>query len=85
MGNVERCISCDEIVPEGRMVCPLCETRSNKMKKPQVERNLILNFFLMIATFSIPMAAAFLSINTGCNLWWLLYLIDIPLFIYFIK
>ena len=45
----------------------------------------ILNFFLMIVTFSVPIAAAFLVINTGSNLWWLIYLIDIPLFVYFIK
>lgn len=23
--NAERCVSCGEIIPEGRMVCPICE------------------------------------------------------------
>lgn len=27
--NVDRCICCDEIIPEGRQVCPSCE-RSDK-------------------------------------------------------
>ena len=25
MADVNRCVCCDEIVPEGRMVCPRCE------------------------------------------------------------
>lgn len=23
--NVNRCVCCGEIIPEGRMVCPICE------------------------------------------------------------
>ena len=23
--NVDRCVCCDEIIPEGRQVCPICE------------------------------------------------------------
>lgn len=26
-GNVERCVCCGAIIPEGRMVCPICERR----------------------------------------------------------
>lgn len=26
-GNVERCVCCGAIIPEGRMVCPTCERR----------------------------------------------------------
>ena len=87
MAGADRCIMCGEIVPEGRMVCLLCEKRSNEMIKTKTngEKHLILNFLLMIATFSIPIAAAFLATNTGCILWWLLYLVDVPLFAYFIK
>ena len=24
--NVDRCVSCGEIIPEGRIVCPICES-----------------------------------------------------------
>ena len=30
-GNNNRCVSCGEIIPEGRQVCPHCET---KIKEP---------------------------------------------------
>ena len=30
MMTENRCISCGEIIPEGRAVCPSCETRSNR-------------------------------------------------------
>lgn len=26
-GNVERCVCCGAIIPEGRQVCPICERR----------------------------------------------------------
>lgn len=29
--NENRCISCSEIVPEGRMICPSCERREIKI------------------------------------------------------
>ena len=32
--NEERCVSCGEIIPEGRQVCPNCE---RKAKKKQIE------------------------------------------------
>lgn len=28
--NVERCVCCGEIIPEGRQVCPACEKKANK-------------------------------------------------------
>ena len=31
-----RCVCCNEIIPEGRMVCPLCQEKANEqleMKK----------------------------------------------------
>ena len=27
--DADRCISCDEIIPEGRQACPLCEHQAN--------------------------------------------------------
>jgi hypothetical protein len=29
--NNNRCLYCNEIIPEGRMVCPLCERMQMKM------------------------------------------------------
>lgn len=31
----ERCICCDEIIPEGRQVCQNCEAEAEKETKPQ--------------------------------------------------
>lgn len=28
--NVDRCVCCGEVVPEGKMVCPLCESQVNE-------------------------------------------------------
>ena len=28
--NVERCVVCDETIPEGRQVCPMCEETTSK-------------------------------------------------------
>lgn len=28
--NSDRCVCCGEIIPEGRMVCPVCERRANE-------------------------------------------------------
>lgn len=41
----ERCLYCGEIIPEGRMVCPLCEEKlSNPYQKMTEQRkNDILN------------------------------------------
>lgn len=30
--NADRCISCGEIVPEGRWVCPTCERKAKEKK-----------------------------------------------------
>ena len=30
--NAERCVACDEIIPEGRQVCPSCENATPKQK-----------------------------------------------------
>lgn len=28
--DANRCVSCDRIIPEGRMVCPICEQKEIK-------------------------------------------------------
>jgi hypothetical protein len=33
--NVDRCISCGEIIPEGRWVCPNCERKAKEKKDEQ--------------------------------------------------
>lgn len=51
MANADRCVSCGEVVPEGRMVCPTClykagdsmiEAAKENLKeaKAQIERAL---------------------------------------------
>lgn len=30
MPDVDRCVCCGEIIPEGRMVCPQCEDETEK-------------------------------------------------------
>lgn len=30
--SVDRCVSCGEVVPEGRMVCPQCEHKAKENK-----------------------------------------------------
>lgn len=32
----DRCICCGEIVPEGRMVCPNCEKKTEKKRDPLI-------------------------------------------------
>ena len=27
------CVSCGEIIPEGRQVCPICENKANEMAR----------------------------------------------------
>lgn len=34
MVDADRCISCGEIIPEGRLVCPACQKRTEKMYIP---------------------------------------------------
>ena len=29
--DAERCVHCDRIIPEGRMVCPICERETMKI------------------------------------------------------
>ena len=36
----DRCICCGEIVPEGRQVCPGCETGGIKMTQEEIVKNL---------------------------------------------
>lgn len=31
--NVERCICCGEVVPEGRLTCPKCEAEAAKAER----------------------------------------------------
>ena len=33
MANVDRCVCCGEIIPEGTMVCPNCLVTNKKKKK----------------------------------------------------
>lgn len=35
----DRCISCGEIVPEGRMVCPLCMAKELKKKEERMAKS----------------------------------------------
>ena len=43
MANVEKCICCGEIIPEGRHVCSNCMTASGKVnEKPKKKRSTIL-------------------------------------------
>ena len=32
MSNVDRCICCGEIIPEGRQICPICESDPTNIK-----------------------------------------------------
>lgn len=34
-GNVDRCVLCGEIVPEGTMVCPLCIEEPMRVLQPR--------------------------------------------------
>lgn len=34
---VERCVCCGEMIPEGRMVCLMCEKRSSERRKAMCE------------------------------------------------
>ena len=34
---IDRCVSCGEIVPEGRMVCPMCESGSIPIRDKEKE------------------------------------------------
>ena len=36
--NAERCVSCGEIIPEGRQVCPTCEKQSKYFSPEDVRR-----------------------------------------------
>lgn len=33
MDNAEHCICCGEVIPEGRQVCPQCESKAEKERK----------------------------------------------------
>ena len=33
--NVDRCICCGEIIPEGRLICPKCEAEANEKKEDE--------------------------------------------------
>lgn len=39
--DVERCVCCGEIIPEGRQVCPNCEKRVQKPQKVKTRADLI--------------------------------------------
>ena len=32
MGDADRCVYCGEIIPEGRLICPMCESIINPTK-----------------------------------------------------
>ncbi len=43
----DRCILCGDIIPEGRMVCPLCEDDPSRLhKKKDKKKN---KFFVVVA------------------------------------
>lgn len=36
MANEERCIICNKIIPEGRQVCPNCESNAIEVEEAQI-------------------------------------------------
>ena len=38
MDNADHCVSCGAIIPEGRMVCPMCENDRREIKMSLIEK-----------------------------------------------
>lgn len=55
--DADRCVSCGEIIPEGRQVCILCEHRANKSRDAWSEISDILK------KYKIPYTTHFEAMN----------------------